>query len=264
MEYIHGTSPQEQTRLDGLNRITNKSFIDYLGDGRDLRICDFGCGLGILVNDMATKYPSAEIVGLEISADQYQEAARIHQDRANVTLIQTDVLKSDLPENYFDITYCRYLLEHVPDPVAVVREMARVTKPDGKVVSQENDLYNVIYHPPIDGHDQVMDQFCGLQIEMGGAPFIGRELFDIYKSAGVKQIELSYAPEIYTEDEPENYRAWLANALSIFGGVRDELLGRGMIDEMTFDGVCNAFRDRIAKPRGVALFHWNRITGRKG
>lgn len=263
MEYIHGTSPDEQDRLDRLNRITNDSFIDYLGDGDQRRICDFGCGLGILVNDIARKNPGAEIVGLEISPDQYAQAERINQGRDNVTLICTDVLDNGLPDEYFDVTYCRYLLEHVADPVRVVQEMLRVTKPGGKVVSQENDLDNVVYFPPVEGHDEVMGSFCRLQIDLGGSPFIGRELFDIFKAAGVREIRLAYGPEIYTEDEPEAYRAWLANALGVFLGVKDELLGRGTIDEATFDKVCQAFRDRIAKPRGVALFHWNRITGRK-
>ena len=63
----HGTSKDEQARLSLLNEITNCSFIDYLGDCHELNICDFGCGLGILLSDLAQAYPDSRILGLEIS-----------------------------------------------------------------------------------------------------------------------------------------------------------------------------------------------------
>ena len=46
-KYIHGTNKREQERLAGLNEITNNSFIDFLGDLSNKKICDFGCGLGL-------------------------------------------------------------------------------------------------------------------------------------------------------------------------------------------------------------------------
>ncbi|RJX36462.1 MAG: methyltransferase domain-containing protein [Desulfarculus sp.] len=262
-KYIHGTSKDEQARLRLLNKITNRSFIAYLGDCHDLSICDFGCGLGTLIGDLAEAYPGSKIVGLEISEAQASVARQNNPGHGNVAIIRTDVLCNDLPAGSFDITYCRYLLEHVADPVAVVKEMVRTTKPGGKIVSQENDLHNVIYHPEIKGHDEVMQQFCNLQIKLGGSPFIGRELFDIYKSAGVTEIELSYAPEIYTENDPEKYRAWMQNSLHILLGVREMMLQHNMVPEKIFDGVCHAIGERIASPKGVSLFHWNRVTGYK-
>ncbi|MEW5913411.1 MAG: methyltransferase domain-containing protein [Thermodesulfobacteriota bacterium] len=262
-QYIHGTSQDEQVRLSLLNEITNRSFLAYLGDCRGLSVCDFGCGLGILLGDLAQAFPDARLTGLEISEAQADAARQNNQGRGNVTIIRTDVLSNDLPADSFDLTYCRYLLEHLADPVTAVKEMARVTRPGGRIVAQENDLHNVLYHPEIEGLDQVMRQFCRLQVKLGGAPYIGRELFGIFKTAGVAQIELSYAPEIYTEDEPEKYRAWMQNSLGILLGVRDMMLAEDMVSEKTFDGVCAAIKERIANPRGVSLFHWNRITGYK-
>ena len=56
-DYIHGTSDAERQRLDLLNRITNESFIDYLGDLSDKKICDFGCGVGTLAAAIAERFP---------------------------------------------------------------------------------------------------------------------------------------------------------------------------------------------------------------
>ncbi len=261
--YIHGTSEKEQERLSLLSRITNGSFIRFLGDLSAKHVCDFGCGTGALIADIAGAYPGAKITGLEISADQLRRARETLGDNRNVTLILADATKNELPDSTFDLTCCRYLLEHVSDPVEAARQMLRITKPGGVLACQENDLHNVLYWPPIDGMDRLMEQFCRLQVGLSGDPFVGRKLFDIFKKAGASDIALSFEPEIYTEDEPDGYRAWLSNAHDILLGARDNLTGRRMIEQAEIDAALTEMRNRIERPNGVALFYWNRIKARK-
>ena len=263
-KYIHGTSAKEQERLSLLNRITNDSFMKYLGELSGKIVCDFGCGVGGLIADIAARCPDAKITGLEISANQINVAREKTRGHQNVTLIQTDVLKNNLPDDTFDLVWCRYLLEHVADPVAAAREMLRVARPGGVIACQENDLANVVYYPDIEGMETVMRAMCDLQIVLGGDPFVGRKLFDIFKRAGARDIRLSFEPEIYTEDDPEGYRAWVENAAGIILGVRDELIGRRMIDPATIDAVLAEMDKRIGRPVGVAFFYWNRIRAQKG
>lgn len=260
-KYIHGVDTNEQSRLSRLNKLTNSSFINYLDIRDGQNICDFGCGLGNLINRISSSFRNIEITGLEISAAQYEKALINNKGNENVRLLNLDAMKNELPDNSFDITYCRYVLEHVPDPVGLVREMKRVTKPGGKIVSQENDLYNSIYYPGIEGHEEVNNAFCDLQISLGGDPYIGRKLFNIYKDAGVKRIELDYQPEIYTEMEPNLYRMWMGNSLDIFRGAQRQLIDGGFTSYDLFRKVCEEMQQRIESPNGVALFHWNRVTG---
>lgn len=260
--YIHGTNKQEQERLSALNYLTNRSFINYVGDCSNLKICDFGCGLGNLINEFAELYPSAEITGVEISAEQIGKATS-NCSSSNIRLVHADVLQNGLPSNYFDVVYCRYFLEHVHDPVAAVEEMLRVCKPGGKILSQENDLHYVIYEPEITGHAEVFEQYCNWQIKLGGDPFIGRKLYPIYKQAGATEIEIHIAPELYTDSEPEKYRAWLQNSLNILRGSGDALLKNGCVSESVLEQVYSSMEERINHPNGVALFHWNRVTAYK-
>jgi ubiquinone/menaquinone biosynthesis C-methylase UbiE len=219
-EYIHGDSLQEQKRLSKLNLMTNTSFIRYLGLSDGLQTCDFGCGLGNLMIDIVKLYPSVHITGLEISERQHQSAKANTQNYDNIVVINTDIFRNNLPDDCFDITYCRYVLEHVKDPVTAVKEMVRVTKPGGMIISQENDLHNVLYYPEIEGIELVMKQFCQLQTILGGDPYIGRKLFDIYHEASLQDIQLAYEPEIYTENDGECYRAWMENSLNILVGAK--------------------------------------------
>jgi len=261
--YIHGTSEKEQQRLSLLSRITNRSFVRFLGDLSGKLVCDFGCGTGALIADIAAVYPDAKITGLEISAEQLQRAEEANRGNPSVTLVLTDALKNDCADSTFDLTYCRYLLEHVADPVAAVGQMLRITRPGGDLACQENDLHNVLYWPSIEGHDLLIEQFCRLQIELGGDPFIGRKLFDIFRRAGASDITLSFEPEIYTEAEPDGYRAWLTNSRDIFLGARDSLIERRMVEPSHIDGVLSEMERRINRPNGVALFYWNRIGAKK-
>ncbi|MBN1882879.1 MAG: methyltransferase domain-containing protein [Deltaproteobacteria bacterium] len=256
--YIHGTSHDEQVRLNTLNALTNQSFMSYLGELSEKDIADFGCGTGVLMANIVRRFPTCCITGIELSPDQLRQAEMRLGDVEAATLKQCDVSSSGLADGAFDVVYCRYLLEHVIDPVAVAREMMRVTRPGGTVAVQENDLHNVLYYPEIEGMTEVLSQFCILQQQMGGDPFVGRKLFDIFKQAGAEQIELAYEPEIYTEHDPDPYRAWLYNATGIFRGAGQELLGQGMVDSVLFDDVLARMEERIHRPVGVALFHWNR------
>jgi len=258
-EYIHGTSETERRRLDLLNRITNESFVSYLGDLSEKSVCDFGCGGGNLIAAISTRFPGAAIHGIDASDRQLRSARELNRGNPRVTLEKADALRSDLPDAGFDLTYCRYLLEHVSDPVATVREMLRVTKPGGALACQENDLHNVLYWPPIEGHDRLLEQFCRLQMDLSGDPFIGRKLFEIFHTAGADKIVLSFEPEIYTQDDPEGYRVWMSNARDILAGARDRLVQRDMITRSKADLVLDEMGRRIERPHGVALFYWNRI-----
>jgi len=262
-EYIHGTSEKEQHRLSLLSRITNDSFIRFLGSLSKKLICDFGCGTGTLIADIAAGCPDAKITGLEISGEQLGRAREINRENQNVHLVLTDAANNGLPNGIFDLTYCRYLLEHVTDPVAAVAEMLRITKPGGVLACQENDLHNVLYWPAVEGLDLVMERFCRLQIELSGDPFIGRKPFDIFRRAGASNIVLSFEPEIYTQDEPDGYRAWLTNARDILFGARNALIERNMIGASEIDPVLAEMGRRIEHPVGVALFYWNRVRAAK-
>lgn len=260
--YIHGTSKGEQKRLTKLNDITNESFINFIGDLSDKKVCEFGCGLGIVINELADKYRCSEFTGIEISEDHFNQAMQINERNSNVSLINRDAILSGLEDDTFDITYCRYFLEHVSDPVAMVKEMKRITKPGGRIVCQENDLYNVILYPSMDGFDELRLAFCNLQAQMGGDPFIGRRLYEIFHKSELGSIKLSYAPEIFTQED-EEFTIWLENMLSILKVAEELIINEGLATKNKLEELYKTIEDRIENPNGVSYFHWNRVEAIK-
>jgi SAM-dependent methyltransferase len=90
---------------------------------------DAGCGTGALAIALAPFV--AEVVGVDMNAE-YLEAGR-ESAPANVRFAEGDVMR--LPFDYaaFDIACCHRVLHHVRRPELAVSELARVTRPGGKV-----------------------------------------------------------------------------------------------------------------------------------
>jgi len=261
--YIHGTATSERSRLDDLNALTNRSFIDYLNLSAATMVADLGCGPGTLEAEIGARYPGVRLTGIERS-ESYCATARERTARlAGVEIRHGDATTTGLPDDMFDVTFCRYLLEHVASAADVVREMVRITRPGGRIVAQENDLLYVVYYPEIAGHAEVMDRFCELQSQMGGDPFIGRKLFSLFDRQDVESVDLDISAENYTARCPTAFRAWLSNSMRILQGARPALIERRLLGERTIDAVLATMQARIERPEGVALFHWDRVTARK-
>ena len=73
--YIHGTATSERSRLDDLNALTNRSFIDYLNLSAATMVADLGCGPGTLEAEIGARYPGVRLTGIERS-ESYCATAR--------------------------------------------------------------------------------------------------------------------------------------------------------------------------------------------
>jgi len=90
---------------------------------------DAGCGTGSVAFALAPHV--AEVVGVDTRVE-YLEAGRATAPD-NVRLLEGDVMQ--LPFGYaeFDLTCCHRVLHHVRMPALAVSELARVTRPGGKL-----------------------------------------------------------------------------------------------------------------------------------
>lgn len=92
-------------------------------------------GVGTAIN--ASLYPRhCHVTGIDLSALMLEKArARLsRKGLSHIRLMQMDAAALKFADDSFDIVYAPYLVNCVPDPVKVVREMRRVCKPGGKIV----------------------------------------------------------------------------------------------------------------------------------
>lgn len=106
-------------------------------DASGLRILCLGCGAGY---DVWYLCEANQVVGLDY-ANSGLEAARQH----GIEVVSGDLNFSPslpLPDDSFDIVVCKDILEHLLDPLSVLREVRRVLKSSGYcVISVPNHFY---------------------------------------------------------------------------------------------------------------------------
>ena len=98
------------------------------------RVVDVGCGTGFLAAGLAPL--AARVIGVDDSAGMLEVAGENLRalGLANVELRRGQVTSLPVGDAEADATVANMVLHHAPDPQAMVREMARVTRPGGRVV----------------------------------------------------------------------------------------------------------------------------------
>ena len=98
-----------------------------------LKALDIGCGGGILAESLAKA--GAQVSAIDL-AEASLQVARLHALESGVTidyqLVSAEQFAADHVEQ-FDVVTCLEMLEHVPDPAAIVTAAAQALKPGGKI-----------------------------------------------------------------------------------------------------------------------------------
>jgi 2-polyprenyl-6-hydroxyphenyl methylase/3-demethylubiquinone-9 3-methyltransferase len=109
------------------------NFIDQAVGLAGKRVLDVGCGGGILTESMSLK--GAQVTGIDLG-EKALKVAQLHRLESGVNvdyrLIAVEDLAREVPGS-FDVVTCMEMLEHVPDPAAVVRACSALVKPGGSV-----------------------------------------------------------------------------------------------------------------------------------
>ena len=110
------------------------AWIENLASLQKKRVLDIGCGGGILADAMARK--GADVLGIDLAAKALK-VAQLHALEAQTEGVEykeisAEALAAQQPGS-FDVVTCMEMLEHVPDPLSIVKACATLVKPGGHV-----------------------------------------------------------------------------------------------------------------------------------
>jgi SAM-dependent methyltransferase len=148
------------------------------------RVLDLGCGTGALLEDITVK-AGAAIHGADLSLPSVMQAA-IHAP--GVSLLCADGASLPYAGSAFDIVFCHFVLLWVADPLQVLTEMRRVTRPGGVVLALAEPDYGGRVDYPAELSQLGRWQAESLR-QQGADPEIGRKLAGLFNQAGLRQVE---------------------------------------------------------------------------
>lgn len=110
--------------------------LGYIRDRTPLvgrRVLDVGCGGGVLAEALAAS--GARVTGIDMGETPLA-VARLHGRQSGLAIDYRRATVEDLAASHpapFDVVVCMELLEHVPDPLSIIRSCARLVRPGGDV-----------------------------------------------------------------------------------------------------------------------------------
>jgi len=111
-----------------------KLVVEFSGAGPDDTVLDVACGPGLIVVAFARVVKHATGIDLTPAMLDRARAYAREQGVTNITWQQGDVLPLPYPDGSFSIVSSRFAFHHFLDPLAVLKQMARVCKPGGTII----------------------------------------------------------------------------------------------------------------------------------
>lgn len=201
--------------VDGLTAATLKhlrerwwddSFTEFVKDtlqpraGR--RILDVGCGTGTAeVKLSRLRLTQVELFAVDLLIDRVAQAhgaARSHNIDAHFAA--ADACRLPFAKASFDSVFCVAVLQHIGDVRSAVQEMARVTRPGGRIVAVEPDNSARYFYSSVDdgqrAHEAARRFFSALAEARGDLsdPAVGPQLPTMFSQSGIEPLSVQVFP----------------------------------------------------------------------
>lgn len=199
-----------ETYLSPFTMSSVSTTLTELAQPKVREILDVGCGPGVIAGALARRYPTVHVTGLDISPERVERALRQNTEVANIAICHGSATQMPFADNRFDIVYCRFLLEYLPNRAEAVAEMVRVCRPGGAVILQDLDG-QLLWHFPCD--ERMLGDIGRVVRRLnatGFDPLVGRKLYALAWQAELRELAVKIEPYhvIAGTIDAQNYALW--------------------------------------------------------
>jgi SAM-dependent methyltransferase len=211
--YVLATGSAAVRRLHVLHDVyspVGKRVLYQAGLKEGMKVADFGCGVGVVTRMLAQMVgPSGSVTGIDVDGAQLEQAAKLcgGEGLKNTEFVEATAYDTGLPRNAFDLAYCRFLLLHLADPAACLREMSAVLKPGGILVVEDGDLASAT-SVPRGATDAFADLFGRLGPTRGVNYSIANDLYHLVLAEGFTAANIEIHQPAIIRGENRSFLKW--------------------------------------------------------
>ena len=213
-EYVHGYGTREQQRLvEQAEHWRHRLIRDGTRLEPGTRLLEVGCGVGAVLAVLGQEFPGLRLFGVDIEPKQLEFARRHLQGAAvEASLFEADALALPFEDESFDHVWMMWFLEHITDPVAVLREAKRVLAPDGRITAIEVDYSTCRAEPSTPAIETLFGAMVH-GMETSGWSDAGTRLPLWLAEAGFREIDEGERPYWWQDDDLATQANYAADVL---------------------------------------------------
>jgi SAM-dependent methyltransferase len=188
-------------------------------------------------------------------------AARAYVEEAeltNVEIVEGDARNTGLPHGSFDLVNLRFVMAfgHAD---TLLREMIRLARPGGIVISQETDQNSWCFFPRCPVWPRLKQTIESAFIEIGGNANIGQQTFGMLRRAGLEDVRIRTAVAAL-----QNCHPYMRMPIIGATGLRKVIVGAGLMSEGELDATLAEMEQIVSDPETYAVsFTVTQVWGRK-
>jgi len=235
------------------------ALFERAGLSKGMRCIDLGCGGGEVTLEIAGLVaPGGSVTGVDLDEIKLDLGRRAAAKRGldNVEFRPLNVRDWDEPAGY-DAVYCRFLLQHLSQPVDLLRRMWAGVRPGGVLIVEDADFDGWCCHPPNEGFDFFLRSYSQVLQRRGGDHAVGRKLYGCFLAAGIADPQVALVQPVQIDGEGKTL-PW-----STLEASADAILSEGLASEDEVTAALATLEHFTADPRtlisGPRIFQlWSR------
>ena len=256
--YLHGYDRKEQERLLKQARFFEPLVYKNIQWPRGAsEILEPGCGVGAQTQILARRFPEIRVTGVDRAETQLAKAKinlkeLIAQKRSK--LVHSQGERMPFEDASFHGAFICWLLEHVPKPVELLKEVYRLLQPGAPIYCTEVLNSSFFLHPYAPATLQYWFTFNDHQWNMGGDPFCGAKLGNHLIDAGFQEITTEVVSYHLDRRVPKTRNEHMAAFYDLLLSGAPALLKVKAIDEKLLTEMKKEWQAATQDPNSVLFF----------
>ncbi len=196
-EYILGINLEELERLrfqHGVWKSVTDAFFDRLKVSEGMKCLDVGAGPGFVAMDLRDRVGAKGEVAVLEPANYYLEYFKEYstsQRWTNISFYHGTAETADLPKEYYDLIFVRWVIGFVSDPEQFIANLLLSLKPGGVIAIQDYLYSGLGLYPKGGAFDGALEMVIRHWATGGGDAFIAAKIPTIFREHRVSLIDYS-------------------------------------------------------------------------